>query len=224
MIVVNLLPEELRPIKRTPLPHLLSLLVLVLVVAGMGLVFLGKVAEIRSAKNKLAETEQQLDDLRAIVDDYNALSTKKQQLENKINVIQEILDDRIIWSEQLHELATLTPENFWYERIRVTSKTVREEIVVVDEKTGAPVIDPKTKLEKTTTVNVKRPMLEISGYVINNEEGSNQIYPLTFKTTEDPEFSSIFILDRPQITDAEYNGYQVRGFVLEYKIEAGGES
>ena len=223
MIVVNLLPEELRPIKRTPLPHLASVLVLVLAIGLMGLLFLAKIAEISDTNAKLATAEQELDALKDIVEDYNALSAKKQQLENKINVIQEILADRIIWSEQLHELSTLTPENFWYERIRVTSKTVREERVVIDEKTGQPVVDPKTKVEKTIKVNVKRPMLEISGYVINNDEGSNQIYPLTFSTTEDKEFGSIFVLDRPQITDAEYNGYAVRGFVLEYKIETGGQ-
>jgi Tfp pilus assembly protein PilN len=134
MIVVNLLPEELRPIKRTPLPHLASLLVLVLAIGAMGLLFLAKIGEISDTNAKLATAEQELDALKEIVEDYNALSAKKQQLENKINVIQEILADRIIWSEQLHELSTLTPENFWYERIRVTSKTVREERVVIDEK------------------------------------------------------------------------------------------
>ena len=223
MIVVNLLPQELRPIKRTPLPHLISLLVLVLAIAGMGLMFVGKASEIGRAKAKLAETEQQLDGLKETVEKYNALSTKKEQLENKINVIQEILEARIIWSQQLNELATLTPSNFWYKSIKVTSKTVREEKVVINEKTGLPEVDPKTKKEKTVVVNVKRPMLEISGYVISDDDGSNQIYPLTFKTTEDPEFSQTFELDRPQILDAEYNGIPVKGFVLEYKIQVGGQ-
>ncbi|MCF6286413.1 MAG: hypothetical protein L3K26_14655 [Candidatus Hydrogenedentes bacterium] len=222
MIVVNLLPEELRPIKRTPLPHLLSLMLLAFAVAGMGLMFFGKLGEISDRTQELVQAKKGLDELKDVVDEYNALSEKKLQLENKINVIQEILSDRIIWSKQLHGLASLTPENFWYKRIWVTYKTVREEHVVIDEKTGKPEIDKRTKKEKVKTVNVKRPMLEISGYVINNEEGSNKINPLTFNTTEDPEFASIFTLDRPQILDAEYNGYAVRGFVLEYEIEAGG--
>lgn len=224
MIVVNLLPEDLRPIKRTPLPHLLSLLVLVFVIVGMGFMFIAKSREIGATNEKLAQAQSDLNDLKDVVEEYNALSDKKQKLENKITVIQEILSDRIIWSEQLHRLAALTPDNFWYKRIWVTFKSVREEHVVINEKTGKPEIDKRTKKEKVKRVTVKRPMLELSGYVINNEEGSNKINPLTFNTTEDPEFSKIFTLDRPQIIDAEYNGYAVRGFVLEYKINAGGGS
>lgn len=221
MIVVNLLPEELRPIKRTPLPHLLSLLVLVLAIAAIGFMFVAKVKQISDRNADIAEAESQLDSLKHIVEEYNALSQNKQQLENKINVIQDILDDRIIWSQQLHELATLTPENFWYDRIQVTFKTVTEEIVELDE-TGKAIIDKRTKKEKIKRIRVPRPYLEISGYVINDEEGSDQVFPLTVNTTQDPEFSSIFVLDRPQITDAEFSGYAVRGFVLEYKIEPGG--
>ena len=51
----------------------------------------------------------------------------------------------------------------------------------------------------------------------------NSIYPLTVATTQEPGFSELFTLDSPQITDSEYNGYSVRGFVLEYKINTGGE-
>ncbi len=224
MIVVNLLPQDLRPIKRTPLPHILSLLVLVLAVAGMGALFLLKIGQISSVNQELASTVRSLDELQHIVDEYNALTEKQEQLENKIGVIQEILSDRIIWSEQLHELATLTPENFWYKRIRVTSKTVREERVITDPETGAPVVDPKTKKVKTIKENVKRPVLELSGYIISNEEGSNQMNPLTFATEEDKEFSATFVLERPQLLVTEYNGIPVNGFVLEYGIEPGGES
>ena len=40
MITINLLPWELRPVKRTPLPYLLSAAVLLLALMGIGL-FLG---------------------------------------------------------------------------------------------------------------------------------------------------------------------------------------
>jgi len=223
MIVVNLLPKHLRPIKRTPLPHILSIAVLMLAIAGMAFIFFAKAGEIAGARHELAKTEQELDALKEIVDDYNKLSTQKQQLENKINVIQEILKDRIIWSEQLHRLVWLTPDNFWYSRIRVTSKTVRQEEVVIDEKTGQPAIDPRTKLVRTTTVNVRQPLLEISGYIIPNEEGSNQVFPLMYSTAGDDPFSRVFELERPQFGPAVYNGYDLNSFVLEYLIEAGGD-
>jgi len=222
MIIINLLPENLRPIKRTPLPHLLSLLVLFLSLGALAFLFVSKTAEIAGKRSELKAAEAELEGLRDIVEEYNALSAKKQQLENKINVIQEILSDRIIWSEQLHKLATLAPENFWYKRIRETSKSVPVEEVVIDAKTGRPELD-KDGRRKVTRRNVKRPLLEISGYVINDEQGVNSIYPLTVATTQEPSFSKLFTLDSPQITDSEFNGFSVRGFVLEYKINAGGE-
>lgn len=222
MIIINLLPPELRPIKRTPLPHILSLLVLVAALLGMGAMFLSVTGKIKTAKTELAGANQELEGLKDVVEEYNALSEKKQQLENKINVIQEILSDRIIWSQQLHRLAQLTPDNFWYKRIRETSKSVRVERVELDPKTGKEVKDKDGKL-KIVKENVKRPVFEISGYVINNEQGSSRINPLTYNTTQDEEFSKVFTLDSPNITDAEYNGYQVRGFVLEYNIKTGDE-
>ena len=162
MIIINLLPENLRPIKRTPLPHLLSLLVLFVALGALAFLFVSKTAEIAGKRGELQAAEAELEGLRDIVEEYNALSAKKQQLENKINVIQEILSDRIIWSEQLHKLATLAPENFWYKRIRETSKSVPVEEVVIDAKTGQPELD-KDGRQKVTRRNVRRPLLEISG-------------------------------------------------------------
>ena len=39
MITINLLPKHLRPVKRTPIPHILSILVLLAAIAGMVVVF-----------------------------------------------------------------------------------------------------------------------------------------------------------------------------------------
>lgn len=222
MIIINVLPPDQRPIKRTPLPHLLSILVLAAAVAVMAGMFIKVTGQIRTANAELTKVNQELTGLKEIVEEYNALSEKKQQLENKIGVIQEILRARIIWSEQLHKLAELTPDNFWYRRIRETSKTVRVERVALDPKTGAEIKEKDGK-PKIVRENVKRPVFEISGYVINNEEGSSQINPLTFNTTQDPDFSKFFTLDSPNITDAEYNGFAVRGFTLEYNVNTGDE-
>lgn len=222
MIIINLLPQELRPIKRTPLPHILSVAVLLAAIAGMAFLFLNITRNIAQTKSEIAKANQELEGLRDVVEEYNALSEQKEQLESKINVIQEILSDRIIWSEQLHRLAELTPDNFWYKRIRETSKSVRVERVEIDPKTGAEVLD-KDKKPKIIKETVKRPVFEISGYVINNDEGLSQINPLTYNTTQDEAFSKLFTLDTPNLSNEEYNGFAVRGFVLEYNIATGEE-
>jgi len=222
MIIINLLPQELRPIKRTPLPHILSVAVLLAAIAGMAFLFINITRNIAATNDDIAKANQELEGLRDVVEEYNALSEQKEQLENKINVIQEILSDRIIWSEQLHRLSELTPDNFWYKRIRETSKTVRIERVELDPKTGEEVLD-KDGNPKIIKENVKRPVFEISGYVINNEQGSSQINPLTYNTTQDEAFSKLFTLDTPNLTNEEYNGFAVRGFALEYNIATGDE-
>jgi hypothetical protein len=222
MIIINLLPEELRPIKRTPLPHILSVAVLLAAIASMAYLFMDITGNIAATNDDIAKANQELEGLRDVVEEYNALSEQKKQLENKINVIQEILSDRIIWSEQLHRLSELTPDNFWYKRIRETSKTVRMERTELDPKTGKAVLDKEGK-PKIIKENVKRPVFEISGYVISNEQGSSQINPLTYNTTQDEMFSKLFTLDTPNLSNEEYNGFAVRGFVLEYNIATGDE-
>jgi len=161
--------------------------------------------------------------LAGIVNEYGKLDKKKQELEKRVAVIQEILSDRIIWSENLYQLALLTPENVWYERIRITWQTFPEKVIKRDPKTGKPVIDPRTKEPQTEQKNVKRPILEITGYVISDEHGERQISPLIENTTNQekaPNFVKQFTLMRPKIEDTEFSGFSVRKFTLEYLIEA----
>ncbi len=222
MIVINLLPYHLRPIQRTPVPYILSIAFFLLIVGGMAGLFLSAQNRIAAGQRELQRLEADLAKLTETVEEFNQLSEKKQQLEGKISIIKTILSDRIIWSEQLHRLATLTPDNIWYKGIRVTWQNFKEKKVKINPKTGKPVLDPKTKRPQTETTTIRRPVLEISGYVINDEQGESKIYPLTEKTTTDPDFKKMFTLLRPRVDDTEFAGFAVRGFTLEYQIELGG--
>jgi Tfp pilus assembly protein PilN len=220
MILINLLPEELRPIKRTPLPHLLSIAILVAAIVGSGLMFFQTFSKTVSLKRDIAQTEQELDSLSAIVDEYNQLGERKLELQDKVSTIEEILLDRKIWSRHLHRLAQLTPENFWYSGIKETSQTFRENVIKRDPKTGQPVMDKKGEPEMEIAT-VQKPVLEISGYIINDEEGRANLNELLQATTEDPEFNANFELFRPSIEDTEFNGFNVRGFTAEFEILSG---
>jgi hypothetical protein len=73
--------------------------------------------------------------------------------------------------------------------------------------------------------NVKRPVLEITGYAISDEQGERQISQLLDNTTDqqrDAQFVKRFTLMRPNLSLAEINGFVVRKFILEYLIESGG--
>ncbi len=236
MIHINLLPEEFRPVKKSILPYFLSLIVIILGIILFISIYITlhqKALRLESQKTKLQEEynsstrlkneEGEFITLAGIVDEYRKLDKKKQELEKRVAVIQEILSDRIIWSENLYQLALLTPDNVWYERIRITWQTFPEKVIKRDPKTGKPVLDPRTKEPQTEQKNVKRPILEITGYVINDEHGERQISPLIENTTNPekaPNFVKQFTLMRPRIEDTEFGGFSVRKFTLEYLIEA----
>lgn len=236
MIRINLLPEQHRPVKKSILPYFLSLVVFVLGLVIIIFFYISlhqKIFQFEVQKSNLQKEydsptnikneEGEFITLSGIVNEYRKLDKKKQELEKRVAVIQEILSDRIIWSENLFLLASLTPDNVWYDRIRVTWQTFREKVIKLDQRTGKPVIDPKTKEPQFEQESIKKPILEITGYVISGEQGERQISPLIENTT-DPEKASYFVkqftLLRPKIEDTEFNGFSVRKFTLEYLIEA----
>jgi Tfp pilus assembly protein PilN len=218
MIAVNLLPPHLRPIRRTPLPYIGSVALLALAIAGMISVFISGQALQAATENQLAKAQDDLKKLEAVVKEANELTEKKLALQNKILTIQDILADRIIWSRQLHRLAVLAPENIWFDRIQTTIRNFKEKRQKMDPKTGEPMINPKTKEVQTETITVKRPVLQVSGYAVNNEQGFASITPFADSTAADPEFSRTFSLYAPQLEDTEFDGYAVRGFQLDFDI------
>lgn len=212
MININLLPWHLRPVKRSPLPYVASLLVaglIVLAIAGMWVNNQSRIVEQRAI---LKDNTEKLQNLQDIVDEYDLLEKQKVELADKVSIINEILADRIIWSRQLWNVSRLTPDNFWYSSIVVKEKPFTK---IHKE------INPQTKKEEVKKITVKQPVLELTGYVIEGSDGTSDINPLTFKMQDDQEFSSIFQLDLPKFQDTLFEGYKVREFTLEYLINQG---
>lgn len=215
MILINLLPYELRPVKRTPLPYMVSIALWIAAVAGIGLLFMQTMGELSRLDSEIAARKLELNKLAEVVEEHNRLEDQKVRLADKVEIIGEILADRKIWSKHLHKLASLTPENAWYSEILVTSRTIRESVQE---------LDPKTQEMRTVVKRVPRPVLEISGYVINDEEGRGNINPLVDNLNEDEGFSDHFEIITTRLSDTEFNGFNVRGFTLEYLIKTGGKS
>lgn len=218
MIKVNLLPHEMRPIQRSLVPHLLSLLLLAAAIGGMAWVLLGQIGELNEMNHQVARQQSNLDALGDVVKEHNELTEQKLLLQDKIEIIQEILEDRTIWSQHIHQLATLTPENIWYKRIRLTSRRFPEERPLIDRRTGRQEIDPRTQQPRTTRVQVERIILEVSGYAIDDETGVSSTSVLVTNTENDEKFSSTFTLHGSDIKDTEFDGYPVREFSFQYLV------
>lgn len=222
MILVNLLPHDLRPIKRTPLPHVLSLLALAGALVAMGIVFLSLQAEKSGKQAQLDKINARLKELEPIREDYKRLKSEEKTLRAKVEVIEAILEARIVWSEQLDRLVKLTPENIWYDRVWVSLEDDTREVVVLDEKTRQPVIDPKTNREKVETIKTKEHRLHISGYAKTDENGGLEITPLLNNLRSDSQFATIFPFKDARYEDTAFGGYPVRKFTSDYRITPGG--
>ncbi len=211
MININLLPPHLRPIKRTPVPHVLSVALLAGAVIYMAVSYMTLAGEIAAKEARTAELQGELAELRPYVEESNQLASQKQLLADRIEAIDEIVSDRIIWSRQLHNLARLAPENFWYSGIGVNTRQFRERRTTRDPESGE---------YETEEVTVRRPVLEVSGYVIR-EGGSADVSRLMHAAEQDPEFASMFELEAPTFSDTAFQGYDVRHFTLEFLIQQG---
>jgi hypothetical protein len=224
MIRINLLPHHLRPIKRTPLPYIACAALLVIVLLGMFSSFVTTQATVRAESQELYRLKTEFQNLESIVRESNELEALKIQLADKIKTIDEIVKDRIIWSRQMWLLSQLTPQNFWYSEIVITSKNYPKQEPVIDAQTGKPKVNPTTKKIEMKTIQVSRPILRLSGYVIDSPDGRQDVSPLTDALTQDEEFSSMFQLEQPSFSSDEFEGFPVKRFTLEFLIMAGGDS
>ncbi len=212
MIQINLLPHHLRPVKRTPLPYLLSIAVLGGAVAWMALTYLGARDEIRAAEAALDERRSELAALQVYVDQANELAAEKQALAHKIGIIEEIVSGRMLWSRVLHDLSRLAPDNFWYSGISVETQQYRERRTERDPETGA---------TETRDITLRRPILRVQGYVADSPGSPTGVSPLMQAAESDPDFSSRFQLEPPSLRPAEFEGQNVTSFTLEFLIEGG---
>ena len=232
MISINLLPYHLRPVKRTPLPYILSLLVLVAAVAGIGYTFVLIQAKIMGVKAQVASVEEKFNQplvtvtdaegnertykAKEVVEEYNKLVADKNQFADILITIDEIVRDRMVWSRHLYNLSRLAPDNLWYKGIEVTEERVPVERWVVN---------PQTKKREKKVENVLTSILRVSGYVTEPREGGRpDINPFAIACERDPEFSRDFQLHETDMKDTDFEGFPVREFTLEFTITPGGHA
>lgn len=213
MITINLLPYDLRPVKRTPVPYMVTGVTFVLTVSIIAIVFLKNLGDIASVTRTLNEHKAELTRLQPVVEDYNEITQKKLQLAEQVQTINEIASDRIIWSRQLYNLNRLALKNMWYNGIDVSVKPFTE---------TSTVYNPKTQQNETVTERVDRQILALTGYVVPGKDGKSTISPFTLATERDEEFSSLFQLELSTFKDTLFEEVGVREFKLEYVILAGG--
>lgn len=218
MIKINLLPLELRPVRRSLVPYLISgavllVAVLVMIVKGMFNQF-----AILQAQSQLEANQRQLQELSPVVEKSEKLDQDIKRLETKIRVIQEIVRDRLIWSKQLWHLSRLAPKNCWYSGFKVQTEQVPELVAVLDPKTNEPKKNPETGQVETQTKLVPRLYLVVSGYTVEYEGLTDDINPLLENVTAPGEFSELFELEPPAFKNDLFEEFPVKSYTLKFAI------
>lgn len=209
MITVNLLPHEFRPVKRTPLPYILSGSAFLLSLAVIAFVYVINIAAIASANRTLNQHRSELAQLKPVVEEYNSISAKKLKLAEQVDTINAIVGDRILWSRQLFNLNRLALDNMWYDGIQVSLKPFSETQTKYN---------PQKKQNETVTVKVDKRVLTLSGYVTADKDGMASISSFTLATEGDDEFAKLFQLDKSTFKDTMFEEVGVREFKLEYIV------
>lgn len=221
MITINLLPVELRPIKRTPIPYILCVALMIGAVLLCFQIFVADTLAYKNITDDLAKNKEELDSLKPSVDKYNELYEEKKLLATQLETINDIVSDRIYWSYQLHNLARLSEDkNMWFDKIQVKTVTTNE---MRSE------YNPQTDKTTKKRVRISTPVLSITGFVASGVDGKFSISDFMAAADNDPEFSAQFKQETgsfvdTEIKDARDQGQKVREFELKYNFNSGGGS
>jgi len=117
MIRINLLPRDERQTRRAlQLPKMGSLmpvLVLLLVIALFGAVSVFQTLQIGRLKSDIARAEQESAKLKPQIQTIQDLTVKREELQRRLNVIQDLDKTRLQRVMLVSELSKCVPEHLW---------------------------------------------------------------------------------------------------------------
>jgi type IV pilus assembly protein PilN len=125
MLQINLLPvREARRKEDSRQLMMQAALVLLLVLAATGFTQSVISEDISDSKARIAQMQRDIDQYTPQLEQVAAFRTKKKQLENKINVIEELDRARSGPVRVLSELAARTPERLWLTSLVTEGETI----------------------------------------------------------------------------------------------------
>ena len=213
MIDINLLPDELRPRPRSPLPYMMTIVLAVAVVLFCLVSFVGKWQTISGFEKRITELDEQIAEVHESAEAVKKLEADSRLLNAKQVAISTIMSDRIVWSKVINMLTKLVPEDVWLSDLDVSSKSVPVQVPNPDSQA----------VQKTVTQYVMRRKLEVTGYALSprEEEGVNHVgrFVSAMEDEEDqnynPEFAALFRNPEPQsIDDGVFEDTPVKEFKI----------
>lgn len=212
MINVNLLPPELRPLRRSPLPYIVVAIVGAAVILALLSMYTANQIQVANKHRQLEDLKAELQRVREAAEQVKELEAKEASIAIKDRAIKDITSDRIIWAEQLHYLARLMPGQVWLKDIEVETKSRTIMVDVPDAKEGEPKTKPKV---------IPYQSLKLTGYALSHAEeiGVNLVGVFVRAIEDDAQFSSIFASPEPRLVkDEEFGDVHVKEFEVNCEI------
>jgi len=121
MIEVNLLPEDRRPVERTPLPRFLTIIAGVVGFCVEGILLVTILMAHPQLKVKLKEVEKKITAARDQVAELRTYETRRKQITARSKEIGDLYRFRRSWAPLLHRLSAnaVLPDNIWYREIEL---------------------------------------------------------------------------------------------------------
>jgi Tfp pilus assembly protein PilN len=195
MIEVNLVPEDRRPVERTPLPRFLMIIVGVIGFCVEGILLVMILADSPRQKLKLKEVEHRINAASEKLAKMKSIKSRITQMKTRNKSIGDLYRFRRTWAPLLHRLSSpeVLPTNIWYSEIELKqgraarSKTPAEELFLRGYARGTSDDDGVNSMYQATQA--------ISNFVANlqsqGEEftGEFNLPPVKDKATEVEELS-----------------------------------
>ena len=113
MIKINLLPKEAeKKVAVREKKFLLSIIIILVVGGFLGLYSL-KLAQYTRLKKKVKRVEKELSLLETIINKVDEIEKSKEALDKKLNVIQSLMGNRLIYPQLFEQLASIVPSRVW---------------------------------------------------------------------------------------------------------------
>ncbi len=122
---INLLPKDLESGGAGSRAALFILLAFVALIAGLALVYFGRLGQTAQIKDQLTQEQKQVTALQKKIDspDLQAASKKKADLTTRTGDLKQALGSEISMPRILNDLAAVTPADVWIRSLSVKGKT-----------------------------------------------------------------------------------------------------
>jgi len=123
MIKINLLPQELRPKKKSTLPikamsfiggGIVAILILIHILVGM---------KINQERERLSLLKKEYEAIRPEYERVLKLKSDKENLEAKVALMEKLLIQRLLWAKKLNQFSDLMPPSVWLSSVFVVTRT-----------------------------------------------------------------------------------------------------